>query len=391
VVDVRVSGGLTFGGEFCDPEREAQYCAERLPEYRRYLRWVFGCAFVINVLFYLNDGQLFGQPHFLISLAARTVIVATSLVCFRVARQISDFAMLERVCAAWIVPVIFACAPLMMPHTESALFVTFILPNIFFLSLPMSFRRVVASGVTGSYLVLAAYILSGPLSESSFGLVLGMLTVDAVLILLLRHSNRLRRLEWAATRALRAANAELERLVMTDPLTGLANRTRFFAGAAVEIKRAERQNAPLAVVLIDIDFFKQVNDNHGHEAGDQVLAAFAGLCRTVVREQDVAARLGGEEFGLLLPGTDRDQARALADRLRVEVEAQPLEVIPVPITISLGISEVLPEENTVDAALSRADKALYAAKRTGRNKVVLFDRTCVAPLSAGQVSRATAG
>ncbi|MFD2232275.1 GGDEF domain-containing protein [Phaeospirillum tilakii] len=165
----------------------------------------------------------------------------------------------------------------------------------------------------------------------------------------------------------------LQRLALTDPLTGLANRTRFFAAAAAEIRRSRRYGHPLAVVMIDIDFFKRINDGFGHDAGDRALRGFAGLCRALVRDQDLAARIGGEEFALLLPETAPPDALALAERLRAATEAgQGLDGLP-PMTVSLGLSSLRPGETAIDPALSRADQALYQAKRGGRNRVVCAD------------------
>lgn len=482
---------LSFGGEFIASEREAEYRAERLSESIRHVRLVFRCAFAVNVLFYLNDWHFFGHPEFYVALPARTVIVVVSLLCAMVVGKIRDFHRLQLVCAAWIFPVAVACAALVTPHTESALFITFVLPNIFFLALPMSFRGSLLAGIGSSVVVLGAYMLPSPLSETSFGLVLGMLTINVVLILVLTRSNRLRRLEWAAARSERLANQELsehremlrnillavptpliitakfdgriiqandaarryfgdavlrdwaaiencidrrdlarlamilesegraaefetqlrfpdgrvtdvllaatvaevggtdivltvlvdissrkemeahlERLATTDSLTGLPNRSYFFASAAAEIKRAQRYERPLAVVMVDIDFFKRINDAYGHKTGDLALMSFADLCRTVVRDQDVVARLGGEEFGILLPESDQQSALSLAERLRAAVEALRVDFFPTTMTISVGVSEVLPGESVVDGALSRADQALYAAKRSGRNRVV---------------------
>jgi diguanylate cyclase (GGDEF)-like protein len=125
--------------------------------------------------------------------------------------------------------------------------------------------------------------------------------------------------------------------------------------------------------MADIDHFKRINDTYGHGEGDRALASVADLCRTLVRAEDTIARLGGEEFALLLPETDAAQAVALANRLRAAVEELHLGGLPAPLTISIGISQFLAAETTVDAALSRADQALYAAKRSGRNRVVHFD------------------
>jgi diguanylate cyclase (GGDEF)-like protein/PAS domain S-box-containing protein len=165
----------------------------------------------------------------------------------------------------------------------------------------------------------------------------------------------------------------LETLATTDALTGLPNRSHFFARAAAEIQRARQSGHPPAVVMIDIDWFKTINDTHGHEAGDRALRQFARQCRALVRGQDLAARLGGEEFGLLLPETDPGNARAIAERLRRSVEEQGAADLPEGMTISLGIARVRPDEVSIDRALSRADQALYAAKRAGRNRSVDFD------------------
>ncbi len=166
--------------------------------------------------------------------------------------------------------------------------------------------------------------------------------------------------------------SHLERLATTDPLTGLCNRIRFFSLTRAEIQRADRYGRPLALAMVDIDHFKLVNDTHGHECGDQLLRAFAEMCRATLRHQDVVARLGGEEFALLLPETTHDRALHLAERLRGKAELLELpDTTPAPhITISVGVSEVFAGETEPDAALARADQALYAAKRGGRNRVM---------------------
>jgi diguanylate cyclase (GGDEF)-like protein len=125
--------------------------------------------------------------------------------------------------------------------------------------------------------------------------------------------------------------------------------------------------------MLDIDFFKRINDCYGHQAGDLALRAFASLCRTLVRTQDTMARVGGEEFALLLPETGRAEAEAMAERLRAAVEGLRLEGVDSTMTVSVGVSEVLAEETEIYPALSRADQALYAAKRAGRNRVVHHD------------------
>jgi diguanylate cyclase (GGDEF)-like protein len=170
------------------------------------------------------------------------------------------------------------------------------------------------------------------------------------------------------TAALETANRELERLATTDPLTGASNRRHFRVIAAQEVERAQRHGLPLSVLALDIDHFKRINDRHGHAAGDAALCRFADAVRTLVRISDHFARMGGEEFALLLPQTDGDGACALAERIRAAVAAAGAGLA---MTVSIGVATVPAGERSVEPALARADEALYRAKATGRDRVVL--------------------
>jgi diguanylate cyclase (GGDEF)-like protein len=159
----------------------------------------------------------------------------------------------------------------------------------------------------------------------------------------------------------------------TDPLTGVPNRRSFEAAARREVERARRYAKPFSVVALDIDFFKKVNDTHGHDIGDIVLKEMTKVCLSQFRLTDVLARLGGEEFAALLPETDILAAEKLAERLRVAVASKPIATPkgPLEITVSLGVAQYAPNENSIESALKRADEALYEAKHSGRNKVVV--------------------
>jgi len=172
---------------------------------------------------------------------------------------------------------------------------------------------------------------------------------------------------------LRRAVARIEELAVTDELTGLNNRRYLLKTMEKQRALAVRQDIPFVVAFIDIDFFKEVNDDYGHRVGDQVLAELAHLLRVSVREVDLAARYGGEEFVLLLSGLNLEAAEGVLERIRISVETQRFSEAELSQTISIGVAQYHPDEPT-DEVLGRADRMLYEAKRQGRNRVCLEKR-----------------
>lgn len=171
---------------------------------------------------------------------------------------------------------------------------------------------------------------------------------------------------------LAAKNEILEKLALTDALTGLANRRAFREALESELARVARHGRPASLLFLDLDHFKAVNDTHGHAVGDEVLEGFSVVLKRACRRGDLAARVGGEEFALLLPATGRAPAALVAERVRRVVEFRPLgRAVPVPVTVSIGVvgTEDLSEGASADELLRRADAALYRAKDEGRNRV----------------------
>ena len=166
--------------------------------------------------------------------------------------------------------------------------------------------------------------------------------------------------------------AELKRQAHIDHLTGVSNRGYFMVQAEQELSRAQRYDNPLSLFMLDIDFFKKVNDSHGHKVGDLVLIKLADICRQTLREMDIIGRVGGEEFVILLPETDLIEATKVAERLRefIEKSKVPLESgLPLHFTVSIGVTSMVSKEENLDELLNLADKALYEAKAKGRNQV----------------------
>jgi diguanylate cyclase (GGDEF)-like protein len=161
----------------------------------------------------------------------------------------------------------------------------------------------------------------------------------------------------------------VERQALVDGLTGLANRRAAAAALHAEAAQSERLETPLSIVLADLDGFKDVNDEHGHAVGDEVLRAFADVLRETVRESDVAGRWGGEEFLLLLPGADLDGAAQFAERVRAGLETRRIPSAPeLRVTASFGVAEYAGESNS-EQLVAAADSALYRAKRGGKDRV----------------------
>ena len=172
------------------------------------------------------------------------------------------------------------------------------------------------------------------------------------------------------TEELTRANERLAQQATTDGLTGLKNRRAFNEVFSQEIKRLKRGGEGLCLALLDIDFFKSINDSHGHDGGDQVLKNVARVLETELRATDTVARIGGEEFAVLLPTQQVSGARARLEELRQRIANSPLEDEDkqISVTVSIGLTRVTAEDS-IKKASKRADDALYAAKRGGRNQL----------------------
>lgn len=171
----------------------------------------------------------------------------------------------------------------------------------------------------------------------------------------------------------RSATAEMVRTNFYDHLTGIANRRSFFDAADLEIKRWHRFPRPLSLLAIDADFFKQINDKHGHAAGDTILRHLAHTILHSVRDIDIVARIGGEEFAVLLLGTDLPLAIEVAERILQGISSQVVRIDGADIryTVSIGVSSMSAQMKTTDDLMKAADKALYVAKNAGRNQIAL--------------------
>ncbi len=211
---------------------------------------------------------------------------------------------------------------------------------------------------------------SGPLADLARG-------INAMASRIALTQDDLRHQVAAATRELRLQKEAAEKAARIDTLTGVASRRAFTERAELEIQRALRYRQPLSVVMVDLDRFKRINDTYGHAVGDAVLVSFAQVLLSDVREVDMVGRLGGEEFAVLLPGIEGEEAMRVAERMRAAVEELALMVggQRLTFTASFGVADFDGVEVNLPGLLAKADAALYQAKHTGRNRVVYADNS----------------
>ncbi|WP_259366871.1 GGDEF domain-containing protein [Colwellia sp. BRX8-7] len=186
-----------------------------------------------------------------------------------------------------------------------------------------------------------------------------------------QHASSLENIVAQRTEELEKSKSELEKLAFTDHLTGIANRNAFFKQADEELGRARRLSYELGLMMLDLDNFKSINDNYGHDAGDEVLKVISKAMNDCLRKQDTLGRIGGEEFAVIVPGTDKVGMHRLAKRLQASIELQKFSFLGKnkKVTVSIGYTKVNQNE-LFKSALKRADEHLYTAKNNGRNQFI---------------------
>lgn len=175
----------------------------------------------------------------------------------------------------------------------------------------------------------------------------------------------------ASEQALKLMSEQFQKLATTDYLTGINNRRYFYEKAEAEFNRSKRKSQTFSIMVFDLDNFKHINDKYGHAAGDNVLKAFVLNVQPYRRNYDTFARIGGEEFALLLPNTNKHNANLIAERIRASIEDLVIsfEDLLINVTVSIGVTENNSEMKSIDKIMENADKCLYHAKCNGRNQV----------------------
>ncbi|MDI5892316.1 GGDEF domain-containing protein [Halomonas rhizosphaerae] len=383
---------LDWRGEFRDSAKEALFRRTMQAHDACQLRHALVVATVLFLAFSLTDFSLLGSSTtFLVLLAMRATVAASFLLLALAVWRRPSLAQtpmpINLVCLLAVSGVLLTI-PLKPDDLVTSLASIVTASMALYLFIPNRLPWMLASNayLLGGFLILVVVwspLPGGVLANSL--LLLGF--VNLLCWLTVSRIHRLQRAQFASLLEERAINRRLKEeieernqleqrlrhMARTDELTGITNRRRFFELAEQERRRAHRDGTPLSLCMVDIDYFKAINDIHGHAIGDLALTVVAARCQSVLRESDIIGRYGGEEFVIALPLANLLTAREIAERLRQAVCRQPLEVkgVVLDLTVTVGISRVDDGEMTLDPGLLRADRALYAGKESGRNCVVM--------------------
>jgi diguanylate cyclase (GGDEF)-like protein len=400
-------------GEFLSSADDDAFRLTAWASTRHLLRTAFAVAATINIPFFAIDFTVLGigRPLALIALARLGTLPALWML-WRLGRTPSTFRQMEYAVlgniACW--GVLFFTLEILNPVSRFYVINFAVATAVLVSVLDISSRITLLSWGVWSFMTLIGAILTFSFSiPTLIGLSLALLMSGLIGRIIARRGNQLSRRHYLLLQESEAARATLEStnraledahrrlkknqeelalIIATDTLTGAVARREFINRGSAEIRRAKHSGKSIGLLLLDIDYFKSINDGHGHAVGDAALVAFVDAVTSGLHAGDCVGRIGGEEFAVLLPEiTSEARTAEVAERLRARVAAI---VLAVPkgtlrFTVSVGAAVLLAQDTGIEVVIARADRALYAAKRGGRNRVVLAssdecDTTCLRAL-----------
>jgi diguanylate cyclase (GGDEF)-like protein len=387
-------------GEFSAPEDEKRYQEDNWQSTLRRVRFLvtlsavgYACGVVVDS--FDNGGSITGEFWVMASLRVLVLLAGLATRAFA-ARKTTPYDF-SYILAAYTLLIglsetvsIFVDRSIGLPETGVPFIVAMIL--FYYLFLPPRLLPAIIGGWAGAVIYVAALVVAGTAGASQIATV----AIFLVLANLFGHYffvsfARAQRNEYRALAEERAVNRQLQaeiaerkkaeerltELATVDELTNVANRRHFIETLVREMNRAKRSGVACCILMIDIDHFKAINDNFGHDMGDAALKKLVEICRRNLRAIDMIGRLGGEEFGVLLPETVLEQGVAVGRRICRAVAADPTATGdgPLRITVSIGVAAYTATDTDIDVLLKKADIALYEAKKKGRNRVCAMGET----------------
>lgn len=379
--------------EFADPAMEQAYQKHSHAEDARFLRYSLCIWAVLELIFGLPDWPILGASEgFFVLTGIR--LAHAGLLLWLAWRLIKKP---HWVSVGWPVTIVailgyplYFIYPLYVPESGAlgfAIILLLLLSMYVFIPNRVMLTNLIA--LTGILAVVSSqFLLGAGLAEIAttvmfllwpailgYAAALRINTGNRTAFVLLRQSEQTnQRLETEIAHS-KELEAELQRQALTDPLTGLSNRRHYEMLFKREHDRCRRHGSVLTLGMIDLDHFKRINDNYGHDVGDQVLRFVAEVMQRPLRHSDILGRFGGEEFILILPDTSLTQAETIAERMRQALEDDALiqgETL-IKVTATFGLTQVRAEDSDIQDCVRRADEALYEGKRSGRNKVTLAE------------------
>jgi diguanylate cyclase (GGDEF)-like protein len=327
------------------------------------------------ILFAYADYLIFGWgPTFAASAAVRLAFCVVSLYTIAALRKVATPEEYDRIFLRWAASAIaavlylnYSWASYVPPNGAITVLILFSAYMVFPNRLGI---RLIPPLVLSVGNLLLQFVVQPINPKSLLTMIVALIMANVLGIIFSTWLQNHRLTEFRARREEARVREELYRLASIDDLTGILNRRKLMQLAAEEFAQAKREKRPLSVLMIDIDHFKRLNDSCGHEAGDLILTDFTAYVTARLAQKGIWGRLGGDEFVLVLAGFGCGQAGLIAEQLRrgFEAKSRPRQTTGPSFTISIGVTEVRARDKTFDDILKRADKALYRAKRNGRNR-----------------------
>ncbi|MFL0800394.1 MAG: GGDEF domain-containing protein [Agarilytica sp.] len=368
----------TFKIQFSSQEKESAYRAHYLQSDKNLARFIILVILVASILFISSDTLFTTSNSELLPLViARLSFAVCSAVIIYCLRGVDSAKIFDLYCAMWLFSLILMMAFIYSTRPAANLNNTLtscLMALLFYVLFPVRLSVQIISALALSLAnIIHVFISKDLLQTGTMGSVVGSyISCNLIGLFIAIRWHKSRRREFSTHRKAMNLHKKLEELAFTDDLTGLANRRSSLKQLVSEYHRHKRYDNNLSIMVIDIDFFKHINDNYGHDQGDTTLKAIADLINNSCRNNDTAGRMGGEEFMVLLPETHLGDAHRLAERLREKCAALTIHSgdNEINVTISIGVSQANAGDEYPKDILKRADIALYNAKDRGRNCVV---------------------